>query len=62
MTKREEYDALAAELKAAWDVATKATMSDSQWDEVTAAAKASEDQLRAIPVTRTSARVRGREV
>jgi hypothetical protein len=46
MTPREQYDALAAKLKADWDKATKTPMTGTQWDAVTAKAKAGEDKLR----------------
>jgi hypothetical protein len=48
MTKREEYDALAAKLKAEWDYATSVEMTGAEWDVAAAQAKLGEEKLRAI--------------
>lgn len=48
MTKRAQYDALAALLKAEWEYATSVEMTGAEWDLATAKAKVGEEKLRAI--------------
>jgi hypothetical protein len=51
MTHREEYDALAAELRAKWEVATAVSMTGGEWDLMAAQARVGQEKLERLDAT-----------